>query len=59
MIWGAFHEVFSVIFTDKFVLSQSAARISVAYNSLSVENTDIILDVMPPTGNVILATDQS
>ena len=40
--WGAFHEASCRwFFTDKFALSQSDARISVAYNILSVKIIDI------------------
>ena len=38
---GAFlRSILSVIFTDRFALSQSDARIPVAYNNLSVKITD-------------------
>ena len=45
---GISSSILSVFFTDKFALSQSDARISVAYKNLSVKNTDKTLDEMPP-----------
>ena len=45
---GISSSVLSVFFTDKFALSQSDARISVAYKNLSVKNTDKTLDEIPP-----------